>query len=354
VSKKKKSKLGLVSSIIVFSTVSLVFGFVLLLWALMYKLDVVGTISLNTVSRHLPVVWLILASALLGGINSLIAKKYVVKPLEDLSVTFDKLSKGDFSVRLSETDNIAEINEMAKGFNSMVKELSQIDAFRDDFVANVSHEFKTPISAIEGYATLLKYNDLSPELHERYVDKIIENSVRLSKLSSNMLSLSKLDNNQVELFKGEFRLDEQIRKTILLLENKWSQKNIDFALDLPKCKLYANEQLLEHIWFNVIDNAIKSSNDNSIIEIKIENHEHYITTIITDHGCGMSEEVKEHLFEKFYQADVSRNADGNGLGLSIVKKIVDIYEGEITVDSKINEGTTFKISLPKLVISLPR
>jgi signal transduction histidine kinase len=347
VSKRKKSKLGLFSSVIVFLTVSLVFVFILALWALLYKLEVVGVVSLNTVSRHLPIIWLILASALLGSINSLIANKYVVKPIDDLSVTFDKLSKGDFSVRISETDNIAEINEMAKCFNSMVEDLSHIDLLKSDFVANVSHEFKTPISAIEGYATLLKNNDLSQEKRDSYIDKIIENSVRLSKLSSNMLSLSKLENQLETLYKGEYRLDEQIRKSILLLENKWTAKNIEFDLDLPKCKLYANEELVEQVWYNLIDNAIKNSDDGSKIKIKIDKHELYTNVIITDNGNGMSDDVMQHLFEKFYQGDASRMAEGNGLGLSIVKKIIDLYDGKIEVKSKLNEGTSFKITLPK-------
>lgn len=348
--KKNRAVLWLYSSAVSFIIISIVFLTILAIWITLYKLNVVEIGPINSLSNQVPVIWLILASVLVGCINGMFAAKFVIKPIADLSVTFDKLSKGDFSVKIDEKGSISPINEMAKCFNSMVNDLSHIETLQSDFVANVSHEFKTPIASIEGYAMLLQNSDLSPEIQSRYIQKIIDNSQKLSKMSSNILALSKLENQETVLKKSKYRLDEQLRKTVLLLENKWTAKNIEFEIDLPKCKYFGNEQLLEQVWYNIIDNAIKNSYENSKITITLKESEHSVTVSIADNGCGMSEEVQKHLFKKFYQADTSRTAEGNGLGLSIVKRIVDLYNGKITVISQINEGCTFKIKLPKNII----
>lgn len=228
----------------------------------------------------------------------------------------------------------------------MTYDLSHIETLRSDFVANVSHEFKTPIASIEGYATLLQNPELSREKHDRYVEKILENSRRLSGLSSNILALSKLENQETVMDKREFRLDEQIRKTILLLEGKWAEKGIEFDMDLPRVMVYGSEPLLARVWANLLDNAIKYSPENGVVRVSLQRDGQKIHTAIADQGPGMTEEVCRHIFEKFYQGDPSRRAEGNGLGLALAKRIVELCQGRITVESAPGKGAVFVVELP--------
>lgn len=171
-----------------------------------------------------------------------------------------------------------------------------------------------------------KITRLTPERHDHYVEKILDNSRRLTNLSSSILMLSKLENQETVMNKKEYRLDEQIRKSILMLESKWAEKDIEFDMDLPRQMYYGSEQLLEQVWSNIVDNAIKHSPIKGIIHVSIEKSETYLSVTISDHGDGMSEEIQKHIFEKFYQGDSSRKADGNGLGLALVQTIVDLVQ----------------------------
>lgn len=206
-----------------------------------------------------------------------------------------------------------EIREMAKRIYIMVQDLSHVETLRTDFIESVSHEFKTPITSIEGYATLLQNDRLSPEKHNHYVEIIIENSRRLIHLSSSILMLSKLENQEIIPNKAEYRIDEQIRKAILMLEGKWEIKNIDFDMELPRQLYYGNEQLLERVWSNIIDNAIKYSPENSTIHVFMNSTDEATEVVITDHGEGMINDVQKHIFEKFYQGDLPVNQKEMGL-----------------------------------------
>lgn len=187
---------------------------------------------------------------------------------------------------------------MAQRFNAMVYDLSHIETLRSNFVANVPHEFKTPIAAIEGYATLLQNHALPPERQEHYIEKILDNSRSLSSLSGNVLMLSKLEKQETVLDKTEYRLDEQIRKCILMLENKWAPKNIEFDMELPRQTYYSSASLLEQVWINLIDNAIKHSSAGSSIHIAICETSETVAVSISDDGDGMTEEVQKHIFLK--------------------------------------------------------
>lgn len=187
--------------------------------------------------------------------------------------------------------------------------------------------------------------NLSTEKREYYTQKIIDNSHRLSNLVSNILLLAKLENQEMVIDNKLFRLDEQIRRTILLLEDKWTKKDITFEMDLPRTMYYGSERLIEHVWYNIVDNAIKHSPCGGVIEIHIETDAKSVRVEITDDGDGMSEEVIKHAFEKFYQGDSSRKEEGNGLGLALVKRVVNICGGEIVVNSKQGSGATFIITL---------
>lgn len=342
-SKKPHSKLWLRFAGLVFATIFAVFILVTLLWFTLFKLNM---IQVDPRDRHIPIVVFALGSLLLGTVIALYVGKLIVRPVQNISNAFDELSKGNFEVKVPENEQIMEIREMAQRFNAMTYDLSHIETLRNDFVANVSHEFKTPIASIEGYATLLQNHNLSPEKYNHYVSKILENSRRLTNLSGNILMLSKLENQEMVLGKTEYRLDEQIRKCILMLENKWSAKNIEFDLELPRQIYYGSESLLEQVWSNILDNAIKHSPVGGVIHINIRQTDILIVTI-ADHGNGMTEEVKKHIFEKFYQGDSSRKAEGNGLGLALVKRIVELCKGTVTVKSSPGKGSEFIIGLPQ-------
>lgn len=343
-SKKKCSKLWLYFAGLVFATVLIVFIIVCSIWFLLFELNI---LSANPLDRHMPIVVFCLGSILLGSIIALFVGRLIIHPIQNISNAFDELSNGNFAVRVPEKEKIAEIREIAQRFNAMAFDLSHVETLRNDFVVNVSHEFKTPIAAIEGYATLLQNTALSPERHEHYVEKILDNSRKLSNLSSNILMLSKLENQEAVLNKKEYRLDEQLRKVILQLENKWNVKHIEFDMELPKVIYYGNEQLLDHVWSNILDNAIKHSPEGGVIQISIQETETAFTVCISDHGDGMSEEIQKHIFEKFYQGDSSRKDEGNGLGLALAKRIIDLCGGTITVQSAPENGAMFSVQLPR-------
>lgn len=341
--KKPHSKLWLYFTGIVFATIFLVFTLITLVWVGLFELNLIYD---DPRTRHIPIIVFALGSALLGAVITLYVGKIIIRPIQNISNAFEELSKGNFQVRVSEDEKVMEIREMAERFNTMVYDLSHIETLRTDFVANVSHEFKTPIAAIEGYAMLLQNQNLSKEKYDRYVEKILDNSRRLTSLSGNILLLSKLENQETILDKTEYRLDEQIRKCILMLENKWAPKQIEFDMDLSRQLYYGSEPLLDQVWSNIIDNAIKHSPENGSIRILVETKTEMIRVSITDEGAGMSEEVQKHIFEKFYQGDSSRKSEGNGLGLALVKRIITLCKGEIFVESAPRVGTTFVVALP--------
>ena len=241
-SKKKHSKLWLYFAGIIFATIFAVF---VLITIVLFALYWINLIQIDPTARPVPIVVFLLGSILLGTIIALFVGKSMIRPIQNMCDAFDELSKGNFSVKIPTDAKIAEIREMAGRFNAMTHDLSHMETMRSDFVANVSHEFKTPIAVIEGYATLLQNPNLTREKHDHYVEIILDNSRRLSNMSANILTLSKLENQEMIVDNREFRLDEQIRKSILLLEGKWSAKNIEFDMDLPKqmyygCLLYTS------------------------------------------------------------------------------------------------------------------
>ena len=343
-SRKPHSKLWLYFTGVIFVTIFGVFFFITLLWFVLYRLGITGV---DPRVRHISILVFALGSVLLGLVIALFVGKRIIRPVQNLSNAFDELSQGNFDIKIPENESITEIREMAQRFNAMVYDLSHIETLRSDFVTNVSHEFKTPIAAIEGYATLLQNHALSPEKKDHYIERILDNSRRLSSLSGNVLMISKLENQETVLDKTEYRLDEQIRKCILMLENKWALKNIEFDMELPRQTYYGSASLLEQVWINLIDNAIKHSPVGGSIHIAIRETPETIAVSISDDGDGMTEEVQKHIFEKFYQGDKSRKAEGNGLGLALVKRIVDLCKGDIAVESAPGKGSMFFIALPK-------
>lgn len=306
----------------------------LLSWLIEYELDI-----------PLPV-WLLLLSVTIGsGITYFIGKDFMT-PIKRLSSAMNRVAKGDFEVRLDEKSSYREIEEINSNFNLMAKELGATEVLQTDFVSNVSHEFKTPISAIEGYATLLQGDPNTSGDQQEYIDKILFNTKRLSNLVGNVLLLSKVDNQVIQSKQVKFRLDEQIRQSIILLEPKWSDKNIDFDVDMESTEYYGPEALLMHVWNNLIGNAIKFDPQDGKIAIRLTTDHNEVVFVIEDNGPGISDDAKKHIFDKFYQADSSHKEEGNGLGLALVQRILGLCGGRIDVSSTSGVGTRFTVTLP--------
>ncbi len=288
---------------------------------------------------------LLIVSVVIGTALAALFGKGPLRPLGKLIEATKQIAAGNFDVRV-EFKGPREVLELANSFNTMAKELSSIETLRTDFVNNVSHEFKTPVSSILGFARLLQKNTISEADRNEYLGIIVTESLRLQKMASNVLTLSKLDNQQIAPESATFLLDEQLRQMILLLEPQWKKKHLTMDVDLHSVKYTGNEELLCQVWINLLDNAIKFSPIGATVEISLQVKEGVLEVAIADYGIGMDEETKEHLFDRFYQSDKSRSTEGNGLGLSLVYRILQLYGGEISVDSTQSEGSCFTIKLP--------
>ena len=274
-----------------------------------------------------------------------IAIDQIFGPLEQISKAAKKVAKGDYTVQLDYKGNIEEFESTIRNFNSMVRELNSVEMIRNDFIANVSHEFKTPLASVTGYVTLLQDSDLTEAEREEYVKKIFFNIEKLNDLTENILRLSKLENQNCLAAPVHYRLDEQIREAIVLLEPKWSQKQINLDIDLEKIHYTGQQALLFQVWVNLIGNAIKFSDIKSEISIKLEKDQQKIKVLVSDTGIGMSPETQAHIFDKFYQGDTSRRSQGNGLGLALCKEILDKCKGKIYVTSEVGNGSVFMVVL---------
>lgn len=293
-------------------------------------------------------IWILLmilgVSILIGSLISFLAARTITKPIHELEKATEQITKGNFDIQVPLVRN-QELNRFIQNFNIMAKELKSNETLKNDFVSNVSHEFKTPLAVIQAYSKYLRRADLDEKTKKQYEEVIDSNIKKLTNLTSNILSLSKIENQQIVANKTNFLLDEQIRQSILFLEPEWSKKNIEFDLSLPKTQCYGSQDLLSQVWQNIIGNAIKYSDNDKTIKIKLFEQENKINIEIADEGIGMSEETQKHIFDKFFQGDKSRSADGNGLGLALVSRILKICDGEISVVSQEKKGTTFVVSL---------
>jgi len=271
--------------------------------------------------------------------------KFFFNPIKKLRGAMDKVAEGDFSVRLEEKSSSKEIMEIYTGFNLMAHELSSTEILQTDFVSNVSHEFKTPINAIEGYSTLLQDSDNLDDDQREYIDKILFNTQRLSSLVGSILLLSKLENQQIPSHQVEYRLDEQVRQSIVALEPAWEQKDIEFDVELDRVSYLGNEPMMRHVWDNLISNAIKFSPNGGTVKIHLAKKLKRLIITVEDQGPGLSEEAQKHIFDKFYQADASHKQEGNGLGLALVKRILTIEKGQITAENIPEGGCRFTVTL---------
>lgn len=270
--------------------------------------------------------------------------RLIADPVTQLTRATRLVSDGDFSVKLPE-HMPGEVGELMQSFNTMTDALGRTSYLQKDFISSISHEFRTPIASIRGFARLLQMDGLDENTRREYVDLIAQESERLSRLSETLLRLSALEQQAAPACLTEFRLDEQIRQVILRLEPAWSSRNINWQLDLQPVTLKSDSELLVQVWINLIQNAVKFSNEGGTIEIEVK-QDQGAEVRITDHGIGMSAETISRIFDRFYQADHSRSKQGVGLGMCLAKRILDILHGDILVSSTLGEGSTFTIKLP--------
>lgn len=269
----------------------------------------------------------------------------VLNPLNQLGKAIQKISKGNYNVKLDYNGKIEEFQDIFKKFNNMAKELNSVEMIRNDFIANVSHEFKTPLSSVTGYITLLQDSELTEEERREYIQKVLFNIEKLNDLIDNILRISKIENQTYLDPPIPFRLDEQIREAIVVLEPKWSKKHIELDIDLPEVEYFGQKSLLFQVWVNLIGNAIKFSDDGGCVSISLKRNDSFFSVFISDDGIGMTQETMEHIFEKFYQGDTSRQAQGNGLGLALCKEILNRCGGKIYVTSEPGKGSVFVVQL---------
>lgn len=291
----------------------------------------------------------IAASIIIGGLLAIVIGNFVLHPLNELISAAKKITKGDYSVRVemgwNENHTVSELNTFISMFNAMTEELSRTELFHKDFIANFSHEFKTPLASIRGFARQLNEGNLTPEQQREFTKIIMEEAEYMSVLASNSLLLTNIENRSIITDKTEFSLDEQLRNCMLHLEPQWSEKNIEIDMDMDEVTFFWNEQLLAHVWNNLLDNAVKFTPENGSIHVSCHEQNGTITVKIRDSGIGIPPESLPHIFEKFYQADESHATKGNGLGLPLVKYIVKLCGGEISAQSTVGAGTEFTVLL---------
>ena len=295
------------------------------------------------------VLYLFLISIPIGGIMAWLISRVPLKPVQDLVHGMNRLADGDFTARVYPGKimmYVPAMNEVSDSFNKMAQELEGTEMLRSDFINNFSHEFKTPIVSIAGFAKLLNRGKLSPEQQKEYLQVIEEESMRLSYMATNVLNLTKVENQTILTDVSCYNLSEQIRACILLLEGKWSRKGLDMELLLNEYDIRANEELLKQVWINLIDNAVKFTPEGGLVQVMVEESvDSYLVSVLNT-GSQIAPEHQKKIFHKFYQADESHAAEGNGVGLAIVKKIVDLHHGQVQMRSE-EDVTVFTVTLPK-------
>lgn len=342
-STKISKSLRLYSSLIIFILLSVSMVCTAIIGLSMYRF---GMLRVMFATPFTFILWIYFVSIIISTVLTAIVGKWLLSPILKISRAANQVAKGNFKIQLEGDSRIAEVQQTFENFNHMVREIGTIETLRSDFIANVSHEFKTPLNAIEGYATLLQDRNLSDDEKAEYIDKILFNTNRLSDLAGNILLLSKVENQNIPESVTKYKLDEQIRQALVLLEPKWSEKNIEPDIELDEVYITNCEGLLAHVWLNIIGNAIKFSDEGSVISVRLTADQDGCTVTVRDSGIGMNGDTMQHMFEKFYQGDSSRKSEGHGIGLALVKKILDLCGGRISVTSALGEGSTFKIFLP--------
>ena len=295
------------------------------------------------------VIFLSVLFTLIDAVRRKITTERITKHIAEAA---QKVVQGDFSVRIAPVSNLGadeNFNEIIRCFNTMTQELGSVETLRTDFIANVSHEMKTPLAVMQNYGTLLQMPDLPKEKRLEYAKGITEGSRRLADMMTNILKLNKLEKQQIYPKTEEYDLGEQLCECLLQFENIWEEKNIEIETEIAEdVKVNTDGELLSLVWNNLFSNAFKFTPEGGKVSLALEKTEHHAIVKIKDTGCGMTPDVGAHIFEKFYQGDTSHATQGNGLGLALVKKVVDILRGEISVESAPGKGSTFVVRFRRI------
>lgn len=325
--------------------------------AVMVTLEIIVCILLallldELLARWFPQLWkvpllvdLIVISNLVGFFVTRILSRMFFDPIKKLREAMGKVADGDFTVELKTRSNSKEIQEIYSGFNLMTHELRATEILQTDFVSTASHELKTPVSSIAGYASLLSACDGLTEEHREYIDKILFNTKRLSTLTGSILLLSKLENQEIPTNQTQFLVDEQIRQSVVALESQWVQKDVELDIDLCEASYFGNEILMRHVWDNLIGNAIKFTPEGSSVRLRLIRKLGKIVFTVEDEGPGIPEESIRHVFDKFYQADSGHKQEGSGLGLALVEKILTLEKGSVKAENLETGGCRFTVTL---------
>ena len=291
----------------------------------------------------------LLITFLSGTIDYLRRKRMVDRPVKQIMAALDQVMMGDFTVRIEPVKEFAGetgFNEIIKAINKLTAELAGTETLRTDFIANVSHELKTPLAVMGNYATMLQKPDISEEDRIEYAKAISHSSRRLAALITNILKLNKLENQQIFPQHQEFDLGEQLCECVLAFEDAWEKKNLEIETDIAEdIRIRSDPELLSLVWNNLISNAVKFTPEGGTVGISMNTEENLVVVSVRDTGCGMTPETGKHIFEKFYQGDTSHATQGNGLGLALVKRVVDILGGEIGVQSIYGQSSTFTVKI---------
>ncbi len=301
------------------------------------------------------IVFAVLGSIMFGtlicvSIDIVRRKVMVDKPTKIILDATNEIAKGNFDISIPikhSHKKFDEYDKIMENINKMAEELSKNEVLKSDFISNVSHEIKTPLAVIKNYATLLKLDGISSDDKNKYLNELVLATNRLNNLISNILKLNKLENQKLDFREEKFNLGESVRQVVLGLENIFEKKNLDVKCNIDDIYIESSKELLEIVWNNLLSNAIKFTNEGGRIGVKVFDEKDFVTVEISDTGVGMDEAIGKHIFDKFYQGDTSHSGEGNGLGLALVKKVITILGGEISVESKVGKGSTFKVKLRK-------
>lgn len=346
-----KRVLGSVNSFLLFF---LTVGFIVSCCMMLFVSILSDTMDLTLTSDNVAMAakvtfWNVILITFLFKFADYIRRKIMVeRPTKIITEATEKIMSGDFSVRIPsmQSSGMEGFNQIAMAINKMAEELSSVETLRTDFIANVSHEMKTPLAVMQNYGTLLQTPDLSEEKRIEYAKGITDGSRRVADMMTNILKLNRLENQQIYPQVSEFDLGEQLCACLLQYENVWEKADIEIETNIAEdVKVNADAELLGHVWNNLFSNAFKFTPSGGTVTVSLTATEHHAIVIVTDTGCGMTPEVGAHIFEKFYQGDPSHSVQGNGLGLALVKRVIDIMQGEINVESVVGKGSTFTVKI---------
>ena len=309
--------------------------------ALMYRVAITDMHMIGVLSMLVPIVVLV-------TLVNFLFTRFIYRYLDKISDAMQKVADGDYTVRL-DAEKDQPFRELYRNFNTMAEELGGVEMLKNDFINGYAHELRTPITSINGFAEMLLNDDgtLSREEKRSYLEIIASESRRLADLAGNSLLMSRLDTQKIIPDKKPFSLDEQLRRCSILLSGQWTEKELDMTMDLDEAVYVGDYDLMQHLWINLLTNAVKYTPKGGSITVTLKNEEKFIAVSVADTGKGISPEDRERIFDKYYQTDKSHSKRGLGLGLAICKRIVQLCNGTLEVESEVGVGSTFTVRLPK-------